>query len=90
MRKGGKMTRLERGRKGKLICSLISSRHAKVDLIPISIPSGYGNLTPKTDAGKLLTVLYALVGIPLMLLYMTNIGSILGASFKYTYSKFCR
>ncbi len=51
---------------------------------------GYGNLTPKTDVGKLMTVLYALVGIPLMLLYMTNIGHILGSSFKYTYSKFCR
>ena len=51
---------------------------------------GYGNLTPKTDIGKVMTILYALVGIPLMLLYMTNIGHILGSSFKYTYSKMCR
>ncbi|TRY70238.1 hypothetical protein TCAL_12832 [Tigriopus californicus] len=51
---------------------------------------GYGNLTPKTDMGKLTTIFYALIGIPLMLLYMTNIGHILGSSFKYTYTKLCR
>eukprot|EP00095_Tigriopus_kingsejongensis_P003237 maker-scaffold547_size140190-snap-gene-0.31 protein:Tk03237 transcript:maker-scaffold547_size140190-snap-gene-0.31-mRNA-1 annotation:"potassium channel subfamily k member 18-like" len=51
---------------------------------------GYGNLTPKTDLGKLATIFYALLGIPLMLLYMTNIGHILGSSFKYTYTKLCR
>ncbi len=52
--------------------------------------AGYGNLTPKTDVGKLATMVYALVGIPLMLLYMSNIGSILGDSFKYVYAKVCR
>ena len=40
--------------------------------------------------GKLATMVYALVGIPLMLLYMSNIGSILGDSFKYVYAKVCR
>jgi amino acid permease len=57
-----------------------------------SIP-GYGNLTPKSQGGKIATIFYALVGIPLMLLYMTNVGDALGASFKYLYSKykqFCR
>ena len=54
------------------------------------IIAGYGNLTPKTDLGKLATIIYALVGIPLMLLYMTNIGHILGTTFKYLYTKFCR
>ena len=47
-------------------------------------------MTPKTDLGKLATIIYALVGIPLMLLYMTNIGHILGTTFKYLYTKFCR
>ncbi len=61
-----------------------------ISLSSLSLSAGYGNLTPKTDVGKLMTIFYALVGIPLMLLYMTNIGHILGSSFKYTYSKFCR
>ena len=34
--------------------------------------------------------MYALVGIPLMFIYMANIGTILATSFKYTYSKMCR
>ncbi len=66
------------------------SRSEKNPFFCSPFPTGYGNLTPKTDVGKLMTILYALVGIPLMLLYMTNIGHILGSSFKYTYSKFCR
>jgi hypothetical protein len=51
---------------------------------------GYGNLTPKTDIGKLTTIFYALAGIPLMFIYMSTIGSILATSFKYTYTKLCR
>jgi amino acid permease len=57
---------------------------------PPLLLSGYGNLTPKTDLGKLVTIVYALIGIPLMLLYMSNIGNILGDSFKYLYTKLCR
>jgi hypothetical protein len=51
---------------------------------------GYGNLTPKTPLGKIATMLYALLGIPVMCLYMANIGGILASSFKYLYSKLCR
>jgi hypothetical protein len=40
--------------------------------------------------GKVVTILYALLGIPLMFIYMANIGSILATSFKYLYSKLCR
>ena len=60
---------------------------------PISTPiivAGYGNLTPKTDLGKLATILYAVLGIPLMFLYMRNMGNVLGDSFKYVYAKMCR
>ena len=51
---------------------------------------GYGNLTPKTVLGKATTMVYAIFGIPLMFIYMANIGSILATSFKYCYSKMCR
>ena len=52
--------------------------------------AGYGTLTPKTDLGKLTTIMYALAGIPLLFLYMSTIGHIMGQGFKYTYSKLCR
>ena len=37
-----------------------------------------------------MTIVYALFGIPLMFIYMANIGAILATSFKYLYSKLCR
>ncbi|XP_064621196.1 uncharacterized protein LOC135484052 isoform X3 [Lineus longissimus] len=37
---------------------------------------GYGNLTPKTEWGRVVTMIYAMFGIPLMLLCMAYIGSI--------------
>lgn len=48
---------------------------------------GYGNVTPRTDWGKITTVLYAIIGMPLFLLYLSNIGDILAKSFKWTYAK---
>lgn len=35
---------------------------------------GYGNITPSSDWGKLVTILYAIIGMPLFLLYLSNIG----------------
>ena len=52
--------------------------------------SGYGNLTTRTSLGKVVTIMYALVGIPLMFIYMANIGTILATAFKYSYSKLGR
>ncbi|XP_022238374.1 TWiK family of potassium channels protein 7-like [Limulus polyphemus] len=50
---------------------------------------GYGNIAPRTDWGKLVTIVYAIIGIPLMLLYLTNIGDILAKSFRYVYRRMC-
>ncbi|XP_025205095.1 uncharacterized protein LOC112601605 [Melanaphis sacchari] len=38
---------------------------------------GYGNITPKTAVGKMVTMVYALIGIPLMLVYLSSIGGLL-------------
>ncbi|KAH8394651.1 hypothetical protein KR222_000868, partial [Zaprionus bogoriensis] len=35
---------------------------------------GYGNITPRSAWGKLVTILYAIIGMPLFLLYLSNIG----------------
>ncbi|XP_055953253.1 potassium channel subfamily K member 17-like [Argiope bruennichi] len=50
---------------------------------------GYGNIAPRTPSGKLATIFYAIIGIPLMLLYLTNIGDILAKAFRYLYSRAC-
>ena len=36
------------------------------------------------------TIFYAVIGIPLFLLYLSNIGQIFATSFKWTYSRLCK
>ncbi|XP_026481761.1 potassium channel subfamily K member 18-like [Ctenocephalides felis] len=50
---------------------------------------GYGNISPRTEWGKVATILYAIVGMPLFLLYLSNIGDILARCFKWIYAKCC-
>jgi Ion channel len=44
-------------------------------------------VAPKTDWGKVATIFYAIIGMPLFLLYLSNIGDILAKSFKWSYAK---
>ncbi|VEN62405.1 unnamed protein product [Callosobruchus maculatus] len=53
------------------------------------VPLGYGSVSPRTTWGKLVTILYALVGIPLMLLYLSATGDVLARSFRRLYGKMC-
>jgi hypothetical protein len=47
---------------------------------------GYGNITPKSILGKLITCLYAIIGIPIMIMYLTNTGDLLAFCFMKYYS----
>ncbi|CAH1398863.1 unnamed protein product [Nezara viridula] len=50
---------------------------------------GCGNLGPKTTEGKLATMVYALVGVPLMLICFSHLGSILAELIQSAYSFLC-
>ncbi|CAD6195969.1 unnamed protein product [Caenorhabditis auriculariae] len=51
---------------------------------------GYGNTSAKTNFGKTLTMLYAIIGIPLMLLFLTNIGDVMAKIFRFLYAQSIR
>jgi hypothetical protein len=51
---------------------------------------GYGNITPKSDIGKIFTIFYAMLGIPLMFMCLTNTGELLAELFIISYSKCIR
>merc|ERR1711936_776397 len=51
---------------------------------------GYGHGVPITPIGKIVTMIYAVIGVPLFLLYLSNIGEIFATSFKWTYSRLCK
>jgi len=48
---------------------------------------GFGHLVPRTTEGKIATMLYAVVGIPVYVLYFMNMGQVLASLFKWFYCK---
>lgn len=57
---------------------------------PITQIKGYGNITPKSNTGKVLTIFYAMIGIPLMFMCLTNTGDLLAELFITSYSSCIR
>jgi hypothetical protein len=51
--------------------------------------AGYGHIAPKTQWGKVVTIFYAILGIPMMLLCLSNIGDIMAQSFRFLYWRVC-
>lgn len=51
--------------------------------------TGHGNLTPRTSEGKVVTMLYALVGVPLMLMCLSSLGGFLAEALQCSYGRLC-
>lgn len=47
---------------------------------------GYGNMVPRTVVGKVATIVYAMFGIPLYVLYFRNMGQFLAHTFRWSYT----
>ncbi|ERL91002.1 hypothetical protein D910_08344, partial [Dendroctonus ponderosae] len=50
---------------------------------------GYGRLSPKTALGKIIAILYAVIGVPLMLILLSELGTVLAQSVRRAYAKLC-
>ncbi|KAF2903528.1 hypothetical protein ILUMI_02658 [Ignelater luminosus] len=50
---------------------------------------GYGRLSPRTTIGKAAAMVYAVVGVPLMLVLLSALGSMLAGGAKRGYMKLC-
>lgn len=62
--------------------SVVTFRCLRCFVLFCFIFKGYGNITPKTYAGRLLTILYALVGIPLTIITMKSVGHVYNTLLK--------
>jgi len=53
----------------------------------VLLVAGYGNIAPKTFWGRIVCIAYAVVGIPLMLLTLANIGDAFAKFFRFFYTQ---
>ena len=49
--------------------------------------SGYGTIAPRTTLGRVVTLAYALLGIPLTLIYLSSTGGVLARVARGVFSR---
>lgn len=52
--------------------------------------AGYGSVSPRTPWGRIVTIVYALIGIPLMLVYLSTVGDTMARNFRKFYARLSR
>ena len=50
---------------------------------------GYGHIAPSDVGGQMACVLYAIFGLPIIMIFLGNIGGVMAKSLKYIYSRLC-
>lgn len=75
------MTLIEQTEEENLPKILITSWTAVIEyFLPVS--TGYGNIAPRTKGGRIFCILYGLCGIPLCLVWISELGSFFGERAK--------
>ena len=59
--------------------------NALIFTVTIMTTIGYGHIAPKTNGGQLFTILYAMIGTPMLLIFLANIGDGMAKVFTFTY-----
>ena len=83
----GFATAAKSGYNGKTSSELWTFPAALMFCLAVFTMIGYGNIVPRTSLGKGLTVLYAVFGIPLYVLYFMNMGKVLASTFRWLYRR---
>lgn len=77
---------IKKGYDGRNVYDIWTFAAALMFSLSIITMIGYGNMVPRTSWGKGVTVLYAVFGIPLYILYFMNMGEVLAGSFRFIYT----
>ncbi|CAB0001247.1 unnamed protein product [Nesidiocoris tenuis] len=83
----GVTTAVKHGYDGRTAAESWSFPAALMFCLSVFTMIGYGNLVPRTNLGKALTVVYAMFGIPLYVLYFMSMGKVLASVFRWFYTK---
>ena len=51
--------------------------------------AGYGNIAPKTPMGQIVTMIYATFGMPVFMLWASNMGTLMAQTFTFLYANMC-
>lgn len=71
------MTLIEQTEEENLTKILITSWTAVIEYF-LTVSTGYGNIAPRTKGGRIFCILYGLCGIPLCLVWISELGSFFG------------
>uniref|UniRef100_A0A8D8X4P7 Two pore potassium channel protein sup-9 n=1 Tax=Cacopsylla melanoneura TaxID=428564 RepID=A0A8D8X4P7_9HEMI len=77
---------IKAGYDGRTVKQIWSFPAALMFSLSIFTMIGYGNMVPRTTLGKATTVVYAVFGIPLYILYFRNMGKVLAQCFRWVYT----
>lgn len=78
---------IKKGYDGRTPLEIWSFPAALMFCLSIFTMIGYGSMVPRTSWGKGATVLYAVFGIPLYVLYFMNMGKVLATTFRWLYTR---